>query len=213
MLQTLVMLKQGGWTMAPLGLCSIIALTIIIERALALRRKSVIDPKVLHILQDYAGEDSANASIHACQRCPGAFAGIVLEVLKSRHLNHEQWTENMRAVGRAHVQKLERGLTTLEIIGGISPLLGLLGTVLGMVDMFNAVSIAGLGNPQVLSNGIAKALITTVAGLVIAIPAVAFHGLYSKRVDELATEMQDQAMNLIYRIQSLQDSQSLRGSS
>jgi biopolymer transport protein ExbB len=200
MFHTLFMLKQGGWTMLPLFICSIIALTIIIERALALRWKNVIDPKVLRILSDYEGEAAAQACMNACQRCSGAYAQLVVEVLKSRNLDFEHWVENMHAAGRAQVIRLERGLTTLEIIGGISPLLGLLGTVLGMMDMFNAISIAGLGNPQILSDGIAKALITTMGGLVIAIPAVAFHSLFAKRVEELATEMQDQAMALIHKL-------------
>ncbi len=201
MFHTLTMLRQGGWTMIPLGLCSLFALTIIIERLFVLRRHFVIDPRALRVAGEYEGETAATGAITACQRCAGAFAMIVIEVLKSRHLDYEHCVENMRAAGRAQVARLERGLTTLEIIAGVSPLLGLLGTVLGMIDMFNAISVAGLGNPQILSDGIAKALITTVSGLVVAIPAVAFHGFFSKRVEELATEMQDQAMALILRIQ------------
>lgn len=202
MFHTFAMLKQGGWTMVPLGICSLLALAIILERLFALRRRAVIDPKIMNAVEHCAGESSATTLLSACQRTQGAFAEVIAEVLRSRQLDYEHWVENMRAAGRVQMGKLERGLTTLEIIGGISPLLGLLGTVLGMVDMFNAVSIAGLGNPQVLSDGIAKALITTVAGLVIAIPAVAFHGIFTRRVDELATEIQDQAMNLILRIRA-----------
>ncbi len=202
MFQTIAMLKQGGWTMLPLGICSLLALTIIIERIVALRWRAVIDPKILNAVERYAGEPSAIALLNACQRTQGAFAAVVADVLRSRHLEYEHWVENMRSAGRAEMNKLERGLTTLEIIGGISPLLGLLGTVLGMVDMFNAISLAGLGNPQILSDGIAKALITTIGGLVIAIPAVGFHGIFTRRVDELATEIQDKAMNLILRIRA-----------
>lgn len=200
MFHTLTLLRQGGWTMLPLGLCSLTALAIIIERLLALRRNTVIDPKVLRLLESCEGEPAMNAAMNVCQRCGGAFAHLVIEVFRSRNLDYEHGMENMRAAGRAQVVKLERGLTTLEIIGGVSPLLGLLGTALGMIDMFNAISAAGLGNPQILSDGIAKALVTTVSGLVVAIPAVAFHGLFSKRVEELAMEMQDQATSLLLQI-------------
>ena len=108
----------------------------------------------------------------------------------------------MHAAGRTQVGTLERGLTVLEIITGISPLLGLLGTVLGMVTVFNAITAAGLGNPQVLSGGISKALVTTVAGLTVAIPALACHTWFSRRVDDLAVEMQDRATGFIAKLQS-----------
>ncbi|MDP7639362.1 MAG: MotA/TolQ/ExbB proton channel family protein, partial [Candidatus Hydrogenedentes bacterium] len=95
---------------------------------------------------------------------------------------------------------LERGLTLLEIVAGISPLIGLLGTVLGMVTVFDAITAEGIGNPQVLSNGISKALVTTVAGLCIAIPSLAFHSYFSRRVESLAMEMQDVAMGFITKV-------------
>ena len=106
----------------------------------------------------------------------------------------------MYATGRTQIGILERGLTLLEIIASISPLIGLLGTVLGMVTVFNAISAGGIGNPQVLSDGISKALITTVAGLSVAIPALGFHSWLSRRVDEFATEMQDRATGFIAKL-------------
>jgi biopolymer transport protein ExbB len=95
---------------------------------------------------------------------------------------------------------LERGLTMLEIIANVSPLIGLLGTVLGMVTVFDAVTAQGLGNPQILAAGISQALITTIAGLCVAIPALAFHGIYSKRVDELSIEMQERATAFLAKL-------------
>ncbi len=205
MFESLSMLKQGGLTMVPLGICSLVAVTIIIERAMALRRVFVIDPRVLELVRDYEGEASAAPTIAACQRCHGAFARIIAEVLRMRRLDHAQAIEAMHAAGRTQIGVLERGLTVLEIVAGTSPLLGLLGTVLGMVEVFNAITAQGLGNPQVLSDGISKALITTVVGLCVAIPALAFHSLFSKRVEELAAEMQNLATNFVVRLQSLQN--------
>lgn len=193
--------QQGGWTMFPLAACSLIALTIIIERSLALRRNNVIDPRAVEIIDAYK-DGTAEQLAYQLKRVPGAFARIIEEIIKVRHLDHAQAIESMQAVGRTQIHRLERGLTVLEIIGNVSPFLGLLGTVLGMVGVFNAISMQGVGNAQALSAGIAEALITTIAGLFIAIPAVAFYSIFSRRVEELAAEMQDRATAFIVRLQS-----------
>ncbi len=195
------MLWQGGWPMVPIGLCSVIALTLIFERAWALRRVRVLPPKVLRVLERYDGEDAASPAIVVCQGTEGPFARLMAEVISGRHLEHAQAIERLHAIGRTQVAELERGLTVLEIIAGVSPLMGLLGTVLGMVRVFNAITAQGLGDPQVLSSGISQALITTVAGLCVAIPALAFHSLFAKRVDDLAAEMQDRATRFLVEIQ------------
>ncbi len=196
----LEMLRQGGLTMVPLGLCSIVALAIIVERALALRRRHVIDPRVERVLEEYSGEMSAAPALVICRRARGPFARLMEEVIASRHLDNAQLLETMNSMGRRQIGTMERGLTVLEIIAGVSPLLGLLGTVLGIVTVFGAISVSGVGNPQVLSAGISKALVTTVAGLTIAIPAVACHALLSKRVDDLAAEMQERATSFIMKM-------------
>ena len=96
--------------------------------------------------------------------------------------------------------RLDRGLIVLEIVAGISPLIGLLGTVLGMVTVFDAIAVQGLGNAQVLSEGISKALVTTVGGLCVAIPALAFHSIFSRRVESLAVEMHDLATGFLSKL-------------
>lgn len=196
------LVQQGGWLMAPLGLCSLVALAIVIERAAALRRDKVIPPEIVRILHEFGNSGGATPShsLAVCQRTHGAFARIAEELIQLRHLSHAQLLETMHAVGRTHVARLERGLTLLEIIAGISPLIGLLGTVLGMVTVFDAITQDGLGNPQVLAAGISQALVTTIAGLCVAIPALAFHGIYSKRVDELAIEMQERATAFLAKL-------------
>ena len=198
----LEMVRQGGLLMYPLGLCSLTALAIVLERAVALRRNSVIPPEIVRILHEFGSHNGATPShsLAVCQRTPGAFARIAEELIQTRHLSHAQLLETMHAVGRMHVARLERGLTLLEIIAGVSPLIGLLGTVLGMVTVFNAITSEGLGDPQVLAAGISKALITTIAGLSVAIPAVAFHGIFTKRVDELAIEMQERATAFLAKL-------------
>jgi len=197
----LQMLSDGGFIMFPIGICSIIALAIILERTLSLRRDRVLDQRVIDLLEHYEGGEDARQAIITCQRARGAFARVIEEVIRVRHLDHAQAIESMHAAGRTQVARLERGLTLLEIVANVSPLLGLLGTVLGMVTVFNAITSQGLGNPQILSEGISQALITTVAGLCVAIPALAFHSLFTKRVDDLAAEMQDRATSFIVKLQ------------
>ncbi|MBI4558382.1 MAG: MotA/TolQ/ExbB proton channel family protein [Candidatus Hydrogenedentes bacterium] len=204
------MLRQGGLLMVPLALCSIAALTIIIERWLALRRDRILDSRLLRLLDEYDGDQSAEAAIMLCRRVGGPFSRILEEILKARHLDHTQVLETMHATGRTQIGVLERGLTLLEIIAGVSPLLGLLGTVLGLVNIFDAITTAGIGNAQALSDGIAKALITTIAGLTVAIPALAAHSWFSKRVDDLATEMQDRATGFIAKLYAIQRRKAVR---
>ncbi len=195
------MLWAGGWIMFPLAVCSFTGLAIIIERFVALRRQVVMDPIVLQLVSEYSETTSPEKAMAVCRRTRGPFARLVEEVIRARQLDHIQALEMMHATGRSQVGTLERGLTVLEIIAGVSPLLGLLGTVLGMVAVFDAITTEGLGNPQVLSEGISKALVTTVAGLCVAIPALACHSWFSRRVDDLATEMQDRATGLVAKLQ------------
>ncbi len=213
MLESLELLRQGGWPMIPLALCSLVALAVILERSFVLRRRRIIEDRIVRALEEYQGEASAERMIALCRRSRAPFARIVEEVVQTRRLEHAQAIEVMHAVGRTQVGRLERGLTMVEIIAGISPLIGLLGTVLGMVTVFNAITVEGLGNPQVLADGISKALITTVAGLCVAIPALAFHGIFSKRVEELATEMQNHATGFIVKLQGMQASRSTQSTS
>ena len=203
MFETIGMLRQGGLIMLPLGLCSLTAVTIIIERLYALRRSAVIAGRVLRVMQQYGGEGTADAALAACRQTQSPFARVIEEVIRTRHIQHAQAVEAVHATGRTQVASLERGLTLLEIIASISPLLGLLGTVLGMVTVFNAITAQGIGDPQVLSDGISKALVTTVAGLIIAIPALAFHSWLSRRVDDYAMEMQNAAMSFVFKVRAL----------
>ncbi|HDP34666.1 MAG TPA: MotA/TolQ/ExbB proton channel family protein [Candidatus Hydrogenedentes bacterium] len=192
---------QGGWTLVVIGLCSVVAAGVILERIYALRRARVIAPEVARALDAYNDGDSVAAVLSVCNKNRGAFARIAAAIVEMRRLEHAQAIERMRAVGRVELEKLERGLTVLEIIAAATPLLGLLGTVLGMMDVFSVITTEGIGDPQVLAGGISKALITTVAGLSVAIPSLAFHSLFARRVGALGAEMQDLATAFLLRAQ------------
>jgi biopolymer transport protein ExbB len=208
MTDLLELIRQGGWIMYPIGLFSVVGLTIAIERMFALRRALVIDPEVVKLVDAFDGDTSPEQALKACRQRGGAYARIIEEVIRARNLSHGQVIETMHATGRTQLGMLERGLTVLEIIASTSPLLGLLGTVLGMVAVFNAITAQGLGNPQVLSDGISKALVTTVAGLIVAIPALACHSWLSRRVDDLGTEMQERATGFIAKLVTLRGERS-----
>ena len=195
-------LKQGGLVMLPLALCSVTAAAIAVERAVALRRRTVVPPGLVAAVDAFTAGSDPEALRTACRRSGGAFARIVEAVLDARRLDRTQAIETMHAIGRTQVGSLERGLTLLEIIASTSPLLGLLGTVLGMVNVFNVITAHGIGDPQVLSDGISKALITTVAGLSVAIPSLACHSWFSRRVDDLAVEMHERATALLAKLYS-----------
>jgi len=186
--------------MIPIGICSIAALAIIVERAMALRRALVINPEVVALVEQLDDPKGAAAVLQACREAPGAFARLCEAVLEGRKREPAHLIETLNAAGRIQVGGLERGLTVLEIVAAITPLLGLLGTVLGMVTVFEAISMQGTGDPRVLSAGISKALVTTVAGLSVAIPSLAFHSWFSRRVEQYADEMHERAVGLLARL-------------
>ena len=203
--ESIELLKQGGWPMIPLGICSVAGLAVVFERLMALRRHRAIPKTVIDAIDLYQGESSMDSALSVCRHNPSPFARIVDVLIRSRKLDHHQMIEMLHSSGRKEVERLERGLLVLEIVAGISPLIGLLGTVLGMVTVFDAITAEGLGDAQVLSEGISKALVTTVAGLSVAIPALAFHSYFSKHVESIAIEMQERAVGFVTKLISLQD--------
>ncbi len=184
-------LWQGGWPMIPLGICSVAGLSVILERLVALWRGRSIPQSVIGVIDLYQGEDSVESAIQTCRHSRSALARIVEEMILSRKQGYTHLVESLNAIGRREVERLERGLIVLEVVAGISPLIGLLGTVVGMVSVFDAITTEGLGNAQVLAAGISTALVTTITGLSIGIPALAFHSYFSRRVESIAIEMQE----------------------
>jgi biopolymer transport protein ExbB len=200
MKETIDFLEQGGWPMIPLALCSIAALTVIVERLFALRRGRNIPRAVVSALDLYQGESSVQGLVQACRHSKSPLARVIEELILARKEDYAHIIEALNSIGRREVERLERGLLVLEVVAGISPLIGLLGTVLGMVTVFDAISSEGLGNAQVLSAGISEALVTTITGLIVGIPALAFHSFLSKRVDSIAIEIQELATAFVPKL-------------
>jgi len=190
-------MRSGGWLMLPILACSVITMAIVMERLWTLRRRRVM-PKglVTEIREWYCQEQLAEERLARVQ--DGSPLGRILAAgLANREYSWEVMKEAIRDTDRQVVAELERYINTLGTIASVTPLLGLLGTVIGMIEVFGVIMEAGVGNPGVLAGGISKALITTAAGLSVAIPALMFHRYFNGKVDKLAIGMEEQALKLV----------------
>ena len=207
----LELVKSGGWLMAPIILCSIAAMAIIIERLWSLQPERVV-PKdlVAHAWNWVLEEELTDERIRWLRE--GSPLGRVLAAgLASRDLERERMKEGIEEVGRHVIHELERYLNALGTIAAITPLLGLLGTVIGMIKVFAVVTAHGVGEPGVLAGGISEALITTAAGLTVAIPSLLFHRVLRGRVDALVVTMEQEALSLVGALHQLRAERSGEG--
>jgi biopolymer transport protein ExbB len=190
-------IEAGGWVMLPIIACSVVATAIVLERSWALRRRRIMpDNLVSTIWQLHRTDRLTEQSIQEIR--DGSPLGRMLAAgVVNRYHSREVMKDVIGDVGRHVVSGLERYLNTLGTIASVSPLLGLLGTVLGMIDIFAVINEAGVGHAGLLAGGIAKALITTAAGLMVAIPALLFHRFFNSKVNKLAIGMEEQALRLV----------------
>ncbi|MGD9388122.1 MAG: MotA/TolQ/ExbB proton channel family protein [Gammaproteobacteria bacterium] len=190
-------IRAGGWLMLPIILCSILAVAITIERLWTLQRQRVLPKDLAERVWGWARDrqlDRKHLDILAANSPMGQ---VLAAGLAGRGRDREVLKEKVQDTGRHVVHELERYLNTLGTIAAISPLLGLLGTVIGMVKVFTAITTAGVGNPGVLAGGISEALITTAAGLSVAIPTLIAYRYLRGRVDSLVVEIEKEAMKMI----------------
>jgi biopolymer transport protein ExbB len=193
----LELMYAGGWLMVPILACSVLATAIVIERAWTLRRGRIMPQRLVERIWRLHQEQRLNEVAIAQIRDGSPLGRILAAGLINRHHSHEVMKEAINDAGRHVVAQLERFLNTLGTIAAIAPLLGLLGTVLGMIDVFGVIMEAGVGNAGVLAGGISKALITTAAGLSVAIPALMFHRFFDSKVGRIALDMEEQALRLV----------------
>lgn len=189
--------KSGGWMMWPIILASIAAMAIISERLWSLQQKLVTPPDLIPTIQQWLARKELDASRIAYLRDSSPLGRVLASALLNRAHDAQVIKEAVEDTGRHVAAELERYLNTLGTIAGVSPFLGLLGTVLGMIQMFSGVGAAGIGDPALVARGIAQALITTAAGLIVAIPALMFYRYFRGRVNLILIEMEQQAIALI----------------
>ena len=193
----LEIILAGGWLMAPILLCSTLAVAIIIERFWTLRKSQVIPDGLSSTVEDWAARHELDGRHLEQLRRESPLGRIYAAALDNRHRPREVIKEAVEDTGRHVVHDLERFLNTLGTIAGISPLLGLLGTVIGMIKVFSAIMISGVGDANVLAGGISEALITTAAGLTVAIPSYFFYRFFRGMVAEYVISMEEKAISLI----------------
>ena len=190
-------MQSGGWLMVPILLCSVAALAIAIERGWTLHRSRVVPQGLLTEVQRWV-RDGVGDATRLGELAAGSPLGQVLAVgIANARRGRSQMKEAMTEPVAAVSHDLERYLTSLGIIASISPLLGLLGTVVGMIRVFSALMLDGAGHPEALAGGISEALITTAAGLTVAIPSLMLHRFFLRRVDDLVVQLERQAAHLV----------------
>lgn len=198
-------LKKGGFIIYPLLICSVAALAIVIEKWLALRRKKVIIPEIVNLLDNIKGAADIGLALSICEKHKGPFANVIRVGLENRHLQKEEIKETLNDQGRQEVRYLERGLVILETIAGIAPLLGLLGTVIGILKVFNIISSMGVGQATAMAGGISEALITTIVGLSIGIPALVGYNYFINKAEGLILDIEKYSSLLLKKVTSFND--------
>lgn len=186
--------------MYPLLLSSILGLTIIIERFIVLRKKKILVPEITAVIDKINEIENFSLVRSVCEKFKGPFSQITMSCIDNRDLPPEELRVLIEDEGRQQVRTLNRGLGTIETIAGIAPLMGLLGTVIGMIKVFDIIQSLGVGQARALSGGISEALITTAAGLMIGIPALIFYNYLNSRSESLILDIEKYIVLLLNKI-------------
>jgi biopolymer transport protein ExbB len=181
----------------PLVLSSIVAIVVILNLFLTLRRSKVIPDGISEAAQKLAKSGKLTRA-HIEKIREGSLLGRVLATgLENLGQPRHIMKENIEESGRHVIHSMDKYMTTLGTVAAIAPLLGLLGTVVGMIEVFSVITAQGVGSPTELAGGISKALITTAAGIIIAVPALIFHRYFRGKINDYAIEMEKKAISLI----------------
>ena len=191
------LLVAGGWVMPLLVACSVVALSISIERYLALDRSKVAPPHLLATVWRDLKQGELNAQKLAQLRSNSPLGAILAAGIANRGQGRDVMKESISEAASHVVHDLEKYLNSLGTVAAIAPLLGLLGTVVGMIDVFTQITTVGTGNANALAGGISEALLTTAAGLIVAIPALVMHRYYTGLIDTIVVDLEREAIKLV----------------
>lgn len=193
----LELVKAGGWLMLPIILCSITSAAICVERFWTLRRNRVAPNHLLGDVWELIKHNRLTPQrLHEIKQ--SSPLGVVLGAgLVNAHYGREITKESIEEAASHVIHDMQRYLSTLGSIGSITPLLGLLGTVVGMIKVFSTIMIEGTGDAAQLAGGISEALITTASGLSVAIPTIFMYRFFQRRVDELVVSMEQESIKLV----------------
>lgn len=195
----------GGLLMLPIIVCSIIALAIIVERFMTLREEKVLPANLVADVWRLASTKQLTEEKVREYQQTSPLGRVIAAGLLNRHKDRDAMKEAIEEVGGQVAHELERYLTALGTIAAITPLLGLLGTVVGMIKVFTNITTVGVGNPAQLAGGISQALVTTASGLIIAIPALIFYRYFRGKVDDLVVGMEKESLKLVDVLQKRQN--------
>ncbi|MCZ6829673.1 MAG: MotA/TolQ/ExbB proton channel family protein [Gammaproteobacteria bacterium] len=193
----LELVTAGGWLMLPILLCSVAALAICVERLLTLNPKTISPPHLLALVWRQLKNNEMDAPKLRTLRNSSPLGEILAAGLGNAHHGREVMKESIEEAAGHVVHELERYLNPLGTIAAVTPLLGLLGTVIGMIKVFTEIMAQGTGNASVLAGGISEALITTAAGLSVAIPALIMHRYFVGRIDGIIIELEQETIKLV----------------
>ena len=191
------LLVAGGWAMPVIVACSVVALSISIERYIALDRSKVAPPHLLATVWRDLKQGELNAQKLAQLRTNSPLGAILAAGIANRGQGRDVMKESISEAASHVVHVLEKYLNSLGTVAAIAPLLGLLGTVVGMIDVFTQITTVGTGNANALAGGISEALLTTAAGLIVAIPALVMHRYYTGLIDTIVVDLEREAIKLV----------------
>ena len=190
-------MKEGGWLMWPIILCSVVAMAIIVERFWALRSSYIIPKHLVAQVWGWVKNNQMDAGKLKEMKAGSPLGKVLAAGLVNTKHGRDIMKESIEEVASHEVHEMERYMSVLGSIAAISPLLGLLGTVFGMIKVFTAIVLQGTGNAAVLAGGISEALLTTAAGLCVAIPSLFFHRFLTRRIEEISVFMEQEAIKLV----------------
>ncbi len=191
------LVKAGGWPMVPLLLLGVLALAIVLERFWSLRRNEVLPPGLGQDVRNWAARGKLDPAHLQTLRANSPLGALLAAALDARNRPRDQIRERIEDTGRFLVHRMERFLNALGTIASAGPLLGLLGTVVGMIQMFMGILDHGVGDVNQLAGGIGKALVCTATGMIVAIPALMFHRYFKGRINGYVIEMEQEASALL----------------
>ncbi len=191
------LVKQGGWLMLPIITCSVIALAITIERLLALNPNKIAPKNLLAEVWTWIKNSQIDSEKLKGLKQTSPLGQILAAGISNSRNGREVMKESIEEAAAQVVHEMQHYLSTLGTIAAITPLLGLLGTVIGMIKVFSEIMVQGTGNASVLAGGISEALITTASGLAVAIPALIMHRFFERRIQSIVVTLEREAIKLV----------------
>jgi biopolymer transport protein ExbB len=199
--------QRGGIMMYFLAATSLFAVALIVERFISLRKKKILIPEIISVVENFSSLKDLDLARNICTKYEGPLPNLILTALDHYHLPKAEMREVLEDQGRQEIRTLKRGLVALEATAAVAPLMGLLGTVLGMVQVFAVIKEQGIGQTAALSGGISQALLTTVAGLSIGIPVLLFYYYFSQKANNLILDIEKYTNKLIDKIYQLRSAE------